>query len=260
MLAVRLLNFFSAAPPGEVNHTTVTRELVTLESVRLTWAQPEDNNAPINSYNVTYCVSINSSCVQQTSMETPSTETIILSQLIPAMTYTVYIRAENNAGQGPEPTEPYFFKSANEGISPVLACSAVLWYSHGESNLCFSTVLVDARPVGVNAAFVSSTGVVLVWQLPRIAESAGVNSFILSYSLQGGGEGNTTHTKQPGGEAMTRTVPYQQGKAPGVVVSGLDSDALYEFRVSVNYSDPVLLSAEASLTVHTNTTGKINRL
>ena len=127
--------------------------------------------------------------------------------------------------------------------------------SHGENNICFSIILVDARPVGVNAAFVFSTGVVLLWQLPTIAESAGISSFILSYSLLGDSEGNTTHTKQPGGEAMTRTVSYQQGRTPGVVVSRLDSDALYEFRVSVNYSDPVLLSAEASLTEHTNTSG-----
>ena len=119
---------FSAAPPGEVNHTTVTRELLTLQSIRLTWAQPEDNNARINSYNITYCVSINSSCVQQTSMQTSPTETVILTQLIPVRTYQVYIRAENDVGQGPEPMEPYFFESANEGISAVLVCSAVLWY------------------------------------------------------------------------------------------------------------------------------------
>ena len=66
-------------------------------------------------------VSINSSCVQQTSMQTSFTETVDLSQLIPVRTYQVYIRAENDAGQGPEPMEPYFFESANEGISAVLA-------------------------------------------------------------------------------------------------------------------------------------------
>ena len=98
-----------------MNHTTVIRELLTLQSVRLTWAQPEDNNARINSYNITYCVSINSSCVQQTSMQTSSTETVVLTQLIPAMAYTVYIRAENDAGQCPEPTEPYIFGSTSEG-------------------------------------------------------------------------------------------------------------------------------------------------
>ena len=126
--------------------------------------------------------------------------------------------------------------------------------------IILSIILVDARPVGVNAAFVSSTGVVLVWQLPAIAEEASISSFILSYSLLGDSEGNTTRKRRETGDVMIRTVPYQQGRTLGVVVSGLDSNSLYEFRVSVNYSDPVLLSVQASLTVRTNTTGKLNRL
>ena len=132
-MIVRFYSLSPTAPPGEVNHTTVTRELLTLESVRLTWARPEDNNGPINSYNITYCVSINSSCVQQTSMITSSTETAILTQLIPAMTYTVYIQAENNAGQGPEPTEPYIFESTNEG--KCYPCSNVCAGSLGDGSL-----------------------------------------------------------------------------------------------------------------------------
>ena len=48
-------------------------------------------------------------------MQTSSTETVVLTQLIPAMTYTVYIRAENDAGQCPEPTEPYIVGSTSEG-------------------------------------------------------------------------------------------------------------------------------------------------
>ena len=55
-------------------------------------------------------------------------------------------------------------------------------------------------------------------------------------------------------------MPYQQGRTPGAAVSGLESDALYEFRVSVNYSNPVLLSAEASVTVRTSLLGEFNRL
>ena len=112
----------------------------------------------------------------------------------------------------------------------------------------------------MNAAFVSSTGVVLVWQLPVIAEEASINFFILSYSLLENSEGSTTRKRRQSGNAMIRTVPYQQGSPLGVVVSGLDSDSTYEFRLSVNYSNPALLSVEATLTVHTNTTGKVNRL
>ena len=112
----------------------------------------------------------------------------------------------------------------------------------------------------MNAAFVSATTVVLVWQLPTIGESAGVDSFIVSYSLQEDSEENSTHTRHPSGEAMTHTVSYQQGRTPGVVISGLNSSALYNFTVSINYSSPVLLSAEASVTVHTDPLGKFNRL
>ena len=105
--------------------------------------------------------------------------------------------------------------------------------------------------------FVSATSVVLAWQLPTIAKSAGINFFLLSYNLQEvDSEGNTTHRGLPDG--VTHMVPYQQARTPGAAVSGLNSDALYEFQVSVNYSDPVLLSAEASVTVHTNPSSKFN--
>ena len=102
--------------------------------------------------------------------------------------------------------------------------------------------------------FVSATSVVLAWQLPTIAESAGVNFFLLSYRLQEvDREVDTTHTNGV-------MVPYQQARTPGAAVSGLNSDALYEFRVSVNYSDPVLLSVEASVTVRTNQSGMFTEL
>ena len=104
--------------------------------------------------------------------------------------------------------------------------------------------------------FVSATSVVLAWQLPTIAESAGVNFFLLSYNLQEvDREEYTTHT-----DGVTRMVPYQQVRTPGAAVHGLNSDTHYEFRVSVNYSDPVLLSAEASVTVRTNQSGMFTGL
>ena len=109
--------------------------------------------------------------------------------------------------------------------------------------------------------FVSATSVVLAWQLPTIAESAGVHFFLLSYNLQElDSEGNTTHRGLPDTGIVTRMVPYQQVMTPGAAVSGLVSDALYELQVSVNYSNPVLLSAKASVTVHTNRSGMFNGL
>ena len=109
--------------------------------------------------------------------------------------------------------------------------------------------------------FVSATSVVLAWQLPTIAESAGVHFFLLSYNLQDlDSKGNTTHRGVPDRHIMTRMVPYQQATTPGAAVSGLDSDALYEFQVSVNYFEPVLLSAKAIVTVHTNRSGMFKGL
>ena len=110
--------FTLPAPPGEVNHHLVTRELLTLESVRLTWVQPEDDNGCITSYNLTYCAVHNRFCMQHTTNQTFSTiEIAICLQLIPLRTYQVYIRAVNDVGQGPEPAEPYLFESATQGIS-----------------------------------------------------------------------------------------------------------------------------------------------
>lgn len=109
--------------------------------------------------------------------------------------------------------------------------------------------------------FVSATSVVLAWQLPTIAESAGVHFFLLSYNLQElDSERNTTQRGWPDRHILTHIVPYHQARTPGAAVSGLNSDALYEFQVSVNYSDPVLLSAEISVTVHTSRSGMFNGL
>ena len=121
--------------------------------------------------------------------------------------------------------------------------------------------IVEAQVVGLNVVFVSAISVVLAWQLPTIAGSAGVNFFLLSYNLQELNSGeNTTHRGWPDRHILTRIVPYHQARISGAAVSGLDSDALYEFRVSVNYSDPVLLSAETSVTVRTNQSGMFNGL
>ena len=105
--------------PGVVDNNTVVRMLVSLTSVKLTWDQPEDNNAQITRYNITYCTSnSNGSCVDQSPTTIPvlTTEPMaILGDLTPVRTYRVYIRAENDAGLGPQ-SQPYFFDSANEGM------------------------------------------------------------------------------------------------------------------------------------------------
>ena len=105
--------------PGVVDNTTVVRMLLSLTSVKLTWDQPEDNNAQIASYNIIYCTSdSDGSCVDQTptTISVPTTEPMaVLENLVPVRTYRVYIQAENDAGLGPQ-SQPYFFDSANEGM------------------------------------------------------------------------------------------------------------------------------------------------
>ena len=122
------------ASPDEVNHAIVTRELLTLQSVQLTWVKPEDNNARINSYNVTYCPSVKGTCEQSPIQMSVSTETVTLSQLTPVTTYQVYIRAENDVGQGPEPAEPYVFDSANHGVLSI-RIRFPFWYQCMQSSI-----------------------------------------------------------------------------------------------------------------------------
>ena len=111
---------FSGSIPGEVNHTTVVRTLVSLTSVRLTWVHPEGNNVQITSYYITYCPSAGIGlCADQppTIISVPAMQpTAVLVDLIPVRRYRVYIQAENGAGLGPQPVQPYFFDTADEGM------------------------------------------------------------------------------------------------------------------------------------------------
>ena len=112
---------FSGSIPGEVNHTTVVRTLVSLTSVRLTWIHPEENNVQITSYNIAYWPSANNGlCADQppTIISVHAMQpTAVLVDLIPVRRYRVYIQAENDAGLGPQPAQPYIFDTTDEGMS-----------------------------------------------------------------------------------------------------------------------------------------------
>ena len=60
------------APPGQVDNATVRSENLSLRRTRLTWDAPEDNNARITNYWITYCIHIidstNDTCVGQTTI------------------------------------------------------------------------------------------------------------------------------------------------------------------------------------------------
>ena len=110
----------SPAPPGQVDNTTVRSENLSLRRTRLIWNAPEDNNAPITTYWIIYCIPItdstNDSCMGQTTIaiRDPAVPMISLTDISPQRRYRITIQAENAAGMGPE-SQPYFFDSATAG-------------------------------------------------------------------------------------------------------------------------------------------------
>ena len=110
----------SPAPPGQVGDATVSSENLSLRRTRLIWNTPEDNNAPITTYWIIYCIPItdstNDTCMGQTTIAVrdPVVPMVNLTDISPQRRYRVTIRAENDAGMGPE-SQPYFFDSATAG-------------------------------------------------------------------------------------------------------------------------------------------------
>ena len=108
------------APPGQVDNTTVRSEILSLRRTRLTWVAPENNNAHITNYWITYCFPIidstNDTCVGQTtiSVGNPTVPMVEFTDISPQRKYRVTIQAENIAGRGPE-SQPYFFDSPTAG-------------------------------------------------------------------------------------------------------------------------------------------------
>ena len=117
------------APPGQVDNTTVRSENLSLRRTQLTWIAPEDNNAPITNYWITYCILIidttNDTCAGQTTIpvRNPTVPMVELTDIRPLRRYRVTIQAENVAGRGPE-SQPYFFDSPTAGrcklVTPVI--------------------------------------------------------------------------------------------------------------------------------------------
>ena len=101
------LSLLPPALPGQVDNTTVRSENFSLRRTRLTWDAPENNNASITNYWITYCVtimdSINDTCVGQITIPVRD-PTVPFVELIvsPLRRYRVTIQAENVAGIGPE--------------------------------------------------------------------------------------------------------------------------------------------------------------
>ena len=103
------------APPDQVDNATVRSELLSLRRTRLTWDAPENNNARITNYWISYCIPIISVCVEQSPTTISTMDlSVELTNIRPLRRYRVTIRVENVAGRGPE-SQPYFFDSASAG-------------------------------------------------------------------------------------------------------------------------------------------------
>ena len=111
--------------PDVVNHTEVQSTIKSLREVELSWKEPEDNNAPITEYQLTYCeVLVNdSTCIDNEPVTTNGSVTSIkLTGLQPDSMYNVTIQAINAVGSSPSPPDPYMFPTATAtDVTPYLS-------------------------------------------------------------------------------------------------------------------------------------------
>ena len=175
---------FPPAPPDQVDNATVRSENLSLRRTRLTWDAPEDNNARITNYWITYCITIidstNDTCVGQTtiSVRDPTVSMVEFTDINPLRRYRVTIQAENIAGRGPE-SQPYFFDSASnilhlDGDSVPPQRANMCKFHHGNCRIpyrdgCLSHTGVisgvyDGDAVG--GPIVSDAGIVAFWCIP----------------------------------------------------------------------------------------------
>ena len=119
--------------PEAVNHSNVMHMLVNLNSVGLTWTEPEDNNAMITGYAITYCVlQTNTTCVPETMVTVSPSMTPLLAgrrtALInppPEASIRVLIVAVNAIGTGRESDVFYFLDTFRASE----CCCLLLWPS-----------------------------------------------------------------------------------------------------------------------------------
>ena len=107
-----------SASPGDVDNTTITRQLVSLTRASLSWTAPPDNNAAI-TYTISLCLlqanSLSSVCGAESALDFSTTEaTIEISNLVPNRWYEVTIVASNAAGSS-DPSGRFILKTATFG-------------------------------------------------------------------------------------------------------------------------------------------------
>ena len=218
----------SIAAPGEINHTNdVSTELVSLDSVNVTWSIPSANNDPIVTYTLMFCAQLNTSCVSGNNITLVvgrDLELITLDgnrlrytfdELLTEKEYEVVIRAANSIGQQMSPA-----------------------FGNGWR---FNSAFPDNGRVVNNDSVPSTNTIILTWNLPPLAlATTNLNvSFNVAY-FSGSDPTNI----------MSVAVEYnasrlEQGVSVNITTA---ASSAHTFQIVALYTNPNLLSSQANLT------------
>ena len=223
---------FCIAPPSAIDHANdVTAQLVSLDSVAITWHVPADNNAPITSYTLTFCAifsptDINCSSGTSVIVTIPVGNRDLITvdgnqlrytypELLTEKQYEVLIRAENTVGWQ---------------MSPAFG-----------NGLRFNSSFPDNGQV-VNVGFIPTTGTIIVtWNLPPLALAT--TNLNVSFAV-------TYYNVADPANTMSTTVEYnssrlEQGFSANI---GIEDSPSHVFQIVARYINPNLLSSQATLT------------
>ena len=226
------MHLFHTDHPSPIDHVNdVIADLVTLDSVNITWTIPADNNANIKNYTLTFCAIFSptdTDCSRGTSVNVtiPVDDCDLITvdgnqlrytypELLTEKQYEVMIRAENSVGQQ---------------MSPAFG-----------SGLRFNSAFHDDGRV-VNVSFIPTTRMIIVtWNLPPLAQAT-INvtaSFNVIYYNAGDPAYNVSVVVE-----HNSSQPVQAFSAN----LGIADSPSHVFRIVAQYVNPNLLSSQANLT------------
>ena len=206
----------------------MSAQLVSLDSVNITWRIPSDNTSSIISYTLTICTRIlpnDTDCsngtlfnvsvlVNDLTMISGNRLSYILPELTTQKEYEVVIRARNLVGLQMSPALGGGFK--------------------------FNSAFPDNGRV-VDASFIPATTmlVIVTWNLPALAIATdNLNvSFIVTYYS----DGDPDNTRM-------ETVPRQPDLQGVSVNLTMPDSPVHTFQIVANYGNPNLLSSPVTLT------------
>ena len=218
----------STVVPDEINHTNnVSTELVSLDSVDVTWSIPSANNDPIVNYTLMFCALFNGSCgsIRTITLEVGRDSELMeldgnrlrytFTELSTEKEYEVVVRAANTIGQQTSPA-----------------------FGNGRR---FNSAFPDDGQV-VNVANVSSTDtIILTWNLPPLALA--LQNIDALFNITYFRDGNPSNILSVAVE-YNASLPVQ-----GVSVNLMMADsAEHTFQIGALYTNPNLLSSQAILT------------